>query len=107
MSSWWETESTAKKGRIDLNTGPGAEVIVALTIVLAPIMISGVSGFRALAASGFGFFLAAKLSVLSDGRFLSWGSARMVGPFRTSYRVGYALMGLSLVALLGATTIGR
>lgn len=98
MSSWRETESTTKPGRREITTGPGAEVVMPLVFILGLVIALGPAIGMLFMLIGFALFLAAKLSVISQGVYVSWGSGRMSARFRKCYRVGYALMFLGAVA---------
>ncbi len=98
MSSWSETESTTKPGRREITTGPGAELVMPLVFILGLVIGLGPTIGMLLMLIGFAVFLAAKLSVISEGVYVSWGSRQMSTRFRACYRVGYALMFLGAVA---------
>ena len=98
MSWWREAESTTKPGRVEITTGPGVELLMPLVFILGLIITLGPAVGMLLMIIGFAFFLAAKLSVISRGIYVSWGSRRMTKHFRTCYRIGYGLMCVGALA---------
>lgn len=56
----------------------------------APTKVALLSG--ALCAIGLALFVAAKGSLLRQGRYISWGSKDMTTWNRRAYRAGYVLM---------------
>ncbi len=98
MSSWKETESSTKPGRREITTGPGVELVMPLVFILCLVIALGPTIGMLFMLTGFALFVAAKLSVIRQGVYVSWGSRQMSARFRKCYRVGYALMFLGAVA---------
>ena len=92
MSSWRETESTTKPGRREITTGPGAEIVMPLVFILGLVVTLGPAIGMVLMLIGFALFLTAKMSLIRQGIYVSWGSRRMSARLRTCYHAGYALM---------------
>jgi hypothetical protein len=54
-----------------------------------------------LYASGFAFFLTAKVSVIRSGHLVTFGSRSMRPRYRALYRIGYVLMVAGLMFTVG------
>lgn len=75
-----------------------ASTVMTLSVLFLPVERTSQPALNETMLLGFiGYllFLAAKISLLTAGRFASWGPAPMRSSFKLVYFVGYALMALS------------
>ena len=98
MSLW--IKKKRQNGGSDFLLFPVAEMLLPTIILLALLVTIGLVGGLMLFSLGFLLFIAAKMSQLVNGIYISWGSKSMSPIFRVFYRLGYGLMTAGLLATL-------
>ena len=63
--------------------------------------------FVILYIAGLSLFVKAKLSVIKQGRLISFGTANMSSPNKVAYFVGYSAMVIASLLLLGLVLVTR
>lgn len=107
MSLWINKKRQNGSSGSDLLLFPIAELMLPAIILLAILITLGLSGALILSCLGFILFLAAKLSLIVNGIYISWGSKSMTPILRVCYRLGYGLMTAGILAALFSLKLGR
>jgi len=107
MSIWLRKKKEDGSGGTDILLLPLVELMLPSVLLIGMLITIGPRGALLLSCLGFIFFLAAKVSLLVDGIYISWGSKSMSRSFRASYRLGYGLMIVGFLATFFSLRIGR
>lgn len=107
MSTWIRKKREDGSGGTDIILLPIAELMLPAMILLGLLIASGPFGAILLSCLGFILFLMAKVSLLVNGIYISWGSKSMSRGFRACYRLGYGLMIVGFLAALISLSIGK
>ena len=107
MSFWfWRKREDGSSDLVGIDVSPSLVMVlmpllgVAMAILLfQQPLLTGVVLLSPLAL-GFLLFLAAKISMIRRGKFLSFGSSGMSPPMRMMYRAGYILMALAAALIV-------
>jgi hypothetical protein len=94
-------------GIVNLVLLVGVPMTGLVLVMVVPAVLAAPERYAALAAAlcgiGFVLFVAAKMSVIRRGIFVSFGSASMSSGGRGLYRAGYALMAAAVFLVLAST----
>ena len=103
--SWWSYEKD-KNGKVyavsNDTTGPFFLSMILLGILFAYYFANPTGTVRVLLWTGFVCILAAKVSLFARGRWISWGPREMTIWWSRLYKVGYLLLGISVVLIMAA-----
>jgi hypothetical protein len=106
MSIWIRKKREDGSGGTDIILLPIAELMLPTMILLVLLVTIGPRGALLMSCMGFILFLTAKVSLLVNGIYISWGSKSMSRGFQACYRLGYGLMILGFFAALFILIIG-
>ena len=106
--SWWtyQTDNNGKTYYVSNDTtGPFFLSLILLGVLFGYYLANPNGTVRFLLWTGFLCILAAKVSLFARGRWISWGPRKMTIWWSRLYKLGYLLLGISVVLIIAAYSL--